>query len=95
MAPLAAVVDGEVENGDAARLRAGLVGASLFETSSPSAVLDLKLVKESCEVLQVVKELGLAWRPHIKTHKVLNLPRHFLVGKGRSELTLEATRQSS
>lgn len=44
---------------------------SLKDVQTPSAVLDLRIVKENCNhMLKAVEALELGWRPHIKTHKV-------------------------
>lgn len=52
-------------------LKAKFVGKSLVEVDVPAAVLDLAVLQRNCkQMLDVNQSLGLAWRAHIKTHKV-------------------------
>ncbi|KAH8813040.1 putative serine dehydratase domain-containing protein [Xylogone sp. PMI_703] len=63
-------------------LRKEFVHKSLKDVQTPSAVLDLHLVKENCEhMLKAVDALGLGWRAHIKTHKTSELT-HLQLGDG-------------
>ncbi|KKF95380.1 D-serine dehydratase [Ceratocystis platani] len=60
-------------------LKAAYVGKSLVHPSSvqsPASILDLAKIETNCQrMLDTVQRLGLGWRPHIKTHKTLELTR--------------------
>jgi D-serine deaminase-like pyridoxal phosphate-dependent protein len=44
---------------------------SILSLNAPAAILDLAVVEANCQrMLDTVRRLGVAWRPHIKTHKV-------------------------
>ena len=48
-----------------------LVGESLLDLPTPVAVVDRSIVKRNCEqMLEACNRLGVAFRPHTKTHKV-------------------------
>lgn len=48
------------------------VGKTLSEAPSPSALLDLSIIRKNCvRMLEVVDALEFGWRAHIKTHKVI------------------------
>ncbi|KAH8734485.1 putative serine dehydratase domain-containing protein [Ilyonectria robusta] len=52
------------------------VGKTLHDVPTPSPLLDLAKVEVNCErMLQAIKRLDLGWRPHIKTHKTIELTR--------------------
>ena len=59
------------------------VGKDLADTNKPCAVLDLSIIRRHCERMKnTVKELGVAFRAHVKTHKVVmndpnkHIPEH-------------------
>ncbi|KAH8194747.1 hypothetical protein TruAng_011089 [Truncatella angustata] len=57
-------------------LRARYVGKSLYQVSTPAAVLDLAKVEANCNLmLEAAQRLNLSWRAHIKTHKTAELTR--------------------
>ncbi|KAJ5553549.1 hypothetical protein N7494_002927 [Penicillium frequentans] len=50
------------------------VGKDLADTNKPCAVLDLSIIRRHCERMKnTVKELGVAFRAHVKTHKTIEL----------------------
>ena len=52
-------------------LRKYYIGKSIDEVPTPAAVLDVAIVKRHCHaMLRTVKDLGIGFRAHIKTHKV-------------------------
>ncbi|EAQ93139.1 hypothetical protein CHGG_01374 [Chaetomium globosum CBS 148.51] len=54
------------------QLRAKFLGKTLNEVPTPSVILDLAKVEVNCErMLEATERLGLLWRAHIKSHKVL------------------------
>ncbi|KAL8679929.1 MAG: hypothetical protein Q9186_003843 [Xanthomendoza sp. 1 TL-2023] len=71
-------------------LRQTLVGKRLHNVSVPAAVVDRAVVRRNCsQMLQTCEALGLAFRPHVKTHKILygipippsTVPRLAAIGK--------------
>ncbi|KAL1894780.1 hypothetical protein Cpir12675_003521 [Ceratocystis pirilliformis] len=72
-------------------LKAAYLGKSLVQPSSvqsPAAILDLAKIETNCQrMLDTVQRLGLGWRPHIKTHKTLELTR-LQVGETSPEVNL-------
>ncbi|KAK3330077.1 putative serine dehydratase domain-containing protein [Apodospora peruviana] len=58
------------------QLRAKFVSQTLQQVPTPSVVLDLAKLTTNCErMLDATDRLGLLWRPHIKTHKTIELTR--------------------
>ncbi|AEO70517.1 uncharacterized protein THITE_2056590 [Thermothielavioides terrestris NRRL 8126] len=54
------------------QLRGQFVGKTLHEVPTPSVVLDLAKLEVNCErMLEATERLGLLWRAHIKSHKIL------------------------
>jgi hypothetical protein len=58
----------------------GLVGKKLWDgedsVPTPAVVLDVAKLETNCKrMIETVERLGLAWRPHVKTHKVVKLHR--------------------
>ncbi len=50
------------------------VGKHLSDVSVPAAVLDRVIVKDNCnQMLKACRLLGVQFRPHIKTHKVITV----------------------
>ena len=48
------------------------IGKDLKDVPNPAAVLDLAVVKRNClQMLKACETLQVAFRPHVKTHKVL------------------------
>ncbi|KKA28701.1 hypothetical protein TD95_003787 [Thielaviopsis punctulata] len=72
-------------------LKAAYMGKSLADVvqiESPAAILDLAKVEANCkQMLDTVDRLGLSWRPHVKTHKTLELTR-LQVGETSLEVNL-------
>ncbi|KAB5578407.1 putative serine dehydratase domain-containing protein [Coniochaeta sp. 2T2.1] len=62
---------------DELALKQKYVGKSLHEvTPLPAAVLDVAKLEVNCQrMLDATKRLGLLWRPHVKTHKTVELTR--------------------
>ncbi|KAI0126415.1 putative serine dehydratase domain-containing protein [Xylariales sp. AK1849] len=57
-------------------LRAQYVGKSLYQVTTPAAILDLAKVEANCNLmLEAAQRLNLSWRAHIKTHKTIELTR--------------------
>ena len=55
----------------AAALQLQYVGKKLSEVPTPAVVIDRALAKKNCDdMLDVCQKLGVAFRAHIKTHKV-------------------------
>lgn len=49
------------------------VGKDIGDVPKPAVVLDVAIIKKHCErMLQTVKALGVGFRAHVKTHKVLS-----------------------
>lgn len=47
------------------------VGKDISQIPKPAAVLDVAKIRRHCSsMLETVKELGVEFRPHVKTHKV-------------------------
>ncbi|KAL5621622.1 hypothetical protein BROUX41_006522 [Berkeleyomyces rouxiae] len=72
-------------------LKAAYIGKSIakpLEIESPAAILDLAKIEINCQrMLDTVERLGLCWRPHVKTHKTLELTR-LQVGEASTEVNL-------
>lgn len=52
-------------------LRDFYVGKHISQVPKPAAVLDVAKIRRHCSsMLETVKELGVGFRPHVKTHKV-------------------------
>ena len=50
------------------------VGKQLKDVQAPAAVLDLAVIKRNCQsLLDTTQALGLKFRAHVKTHKVISL----------------------
>lgn len=56
------------------------VGKDLADVPKPCAILDSAIIRRHCERMKhTVKELGVAFRAHVKTHKVImNDPNKYL-----------------
>lgn len=53
-------------------LAQAFVGKSLREVPTPAAVLNVAAARRNCgRMLEAVGGLGLGWRAHVKTHKVI------------------------
>ena len=53
-------------------LKESLIGRSLRDIATPAAVLDRAAVARNCKgMLQACKELGVEFRSHVKSHKVV------------------------
>ncbi|KAL8840751.1 MAG: hypothetical protein Q9170_001189 [Blastenia crenularia] len=56
------------------------LGKKLQDVSTPTAVVDRAIVRRNCEqMLQACRALGCSFRPHVKTHKTVEVTR-FQVG---------------
>lgn len=52
-------------------LRETFVGKQLEDIDPPAHILDLAVVKRNCQLmLSTIEKLNLAFRAHVKTHKV-------------------------
>lgn len=52
-------------------LRDAFLGKHLRDVPAPAAILDRAIVKDHCDrMLEACQTLGVAFRPHVKTHKV-------------------------
>lgn len=61
---------------DGNALRAAYVGRSLNDVGTPAAVIDISKAKINCKsMLDAVSRLGVNFRPHVKTHKTIELTR--------------------
>ncbi|KAH6900617.1 putative serine dehydratase domain-containing protein [Thelonectria olida] len=70
-------------------LKAQFVGKTLHQVPTPSPVLDLAKLELNCELmLQAVERLDLGWRPHIKTHKTIELTRLQVGDAGTSPVNI-------
>ncbi|KAJ5753065.1 hypothetical protein N7520_009982 [Penicillium odoratum] len=50
------------------------IGKDLADVPKPAAVLDVAIIRRHCERMKrTVKELGVAFRAHVKTHKTIEL----------------------
>ena len=59
--------------------KARLIGKHLAQIPMPAAVLDRAVVKRNCDqMLDACRDLGVKFRPHIKTHKVRYFTFHRL-----------------
>lgn len=67
---------------------------TLDELETPAAVVDLARVRANCSgVADYCREHGLAWRPHVKTHKSLRVARLQLEAGARG-LTVATPREA-
>lgn len=56
-----------------ASLKKQYIGRSINDLPTPSPVLDRAVVKLNCQqMLESCRLLGVKFRPHIKTHKVID-----------------------
>jgi len=54
-----------------AALKSQYVGRTLSEIPTPAAVIDRAVARKNCDrMLKATGRLGVAFRPHVKTHKV-------------------------
>lgn len=54
-----------------ASLAAQYVGQRLEDLPTPAVILDRAIIRRNCNaMLQVCSELGVGFRPHVKSHKV-------------------------
>jgi D-serine deaminase-like pyridoxal phosphate-dependent protein len=52
-------------------LRQFYIGKDIGEVLKPAVVLDVAIIKHHCQtMLQTIKQLGVGFRAHVKTHKV-------------------------
>lgn len=52
------------------------LGKDIRELEGPAAIVDRAVVKRNCDaMLKTVKELGLGFRAHVKTHKAIEVTR--------------------
>lgn len=64
----------------AAALQLQYVGKKLSEVPTPAVVIDRAVAKKNCDdMLDVCQKLGVAFRAHIKTHKVCSKPRNVCI----------------
>lgn len=70
-------------------LRQAFIGKNVKHVPTPAAVLDKAIVQRNClQMLEACKALNVAFRPHIKTHKVYLrtfLPLHLVSIHGEIE----------
>ncbi|KAI9753169.1 MAG: hypothetical protein M1835_001023, partial [Candelina submexicana] len=53
-------------------LRSKYVGKSLSDIPMPAAIIDVSVVSKNCNrMLEAIHSLGVEFRPHVKTHKIL------------------------
>ncbi|KAB8202204.1 hypothetical protein BDV34DRAFT_201304 [Aspergillus parasiticus] len=53
------------------QLRDSYVGKDVGDVPKPALVLDAAIIKRHCKaMIRTVKELGVAFRAHVKSHKV-------------------------
>lgn len=58
-------------NASPADLRAQYVGRLLQDIGGPAAIIDIAVARRNCQImLDAAEKLGLAFRSHVKTHKV-------------------------
>ncbi|RHZ68797.1 hypothetical protein CDV55_107676 [Aspergillus turcosus] len=66
-------------------LRRFYVGKDIGDVPKPAVVLDVAIIKRHCQaMLQTMKQLGVGFRAHVKTHKTPQIAR-FQVGTESSE----------
>ena len=54
-----------------AALQVQYVGKTIQDVQAPAALIDLAVVKRNCRLmLETSEKLGVAFRAHVKTHKV-------------------------
>lgn len=47
------------------------IGKDIGDVPKPAVVLDVAIIKRHCQtMLQTIKQLGVGFRAHVKTHKV-------------------------
>ena len=57
-----------------AKLQNVFVGERLQDVAAPAAVVDRAVVRRNCDqMLAAVERLEVDFRPHVKTHKVMDL----------------------
>lgn len=62
---------------DPEALKSFYVGRDISEVPKPAAILDVAKIRRHCSsMLETVEELGVEFRPHVKTHKVRTEPLH-------------------
>ncbi|MCJ1281875.1 hypothetical protein MMC26_001198 [Xylographa opegraphella] len=67
---------GQYESSSKERLKAMLVGKELEQIPAPAAVVDRAVVRRNCsQMLAACDALGVSFRPHIKTHKTIEVTR--------------------
>lgn len=65
-----------------AALKEQFVGQRLTSLPTPSVLLDRSRIRKNCvAMLEVCEHLGVGFRPHVKSHKTLELAR-LMVGDG-------------
>lgn len=58
------------------KLKDDFLGKTLHHVQTPAAVIDRQVVKRNCEQMhRAIRELNLAFRAHVKTHKVREAER--------------------
>lgn len=49
----------------------GLIGSKLQDLQAPAAIIDAGIARRNCRLmLETTSKLGVAFRAHVKTHKV-------------------------
>ena len=57
-----------------ARLREHFIGKKLQDIATPAAIVDKAVATRNCEQMLIAAEaLKVSFRPHVKTHKVIEL----------------------
>lgn len=55
-----------------AALQLQYIGKNISEVAAPAAIVDAAVVRRNCKLmLETASELGLGFRAHVKTHKVI------------------------
>jgi D-serine ammonia-lyase len=61
----------------AEQLKRVYIGKNLHDLPLPAAVIDRALVQRHCEqLLEACEALGIGFRAHVKSHKVINFQPH-------------------
>lgn len=60
----------------AATLKEAYIGLNIQDVTAPAAIVDQAIVKRNCaQMLRACEALGCSFRPHIKTHKTVEVTR--------------------
>ncbi|MCJ1395084.1 hypothetical protein MMC18_007965 [Xylographa bjoerkii] len=69
-------------------LKAIFVGKELDQVPTPAAVVDRAVVRRNClQMLEACDALGVSFRPHVKTHKTIEVTR-MQVGEGAQNVNI-------